>query len=186
MSRKGITLTRQILEKQRLHPTATGELSTLLTQIGVASKIISREARRAGLGDILGVTGEVNVHEEEVKKLDVYANQTFINVFGYGGLVCTLVSEEMEKPRHLPENCPQGKYILFFDPLDGSSNIDVNGGIGTIFSIHRRKAEVEHGSDEEVLRMGSEQVAAGYVFYGPGTILVYTAGNGVHGFTLCG
>lgn len=184
MSRKGITLTRQILEEQRLHPTATGELSTLLTQIGLASKIIAREARRAGLGDILGVTGEVNVHEEEVKKLDVYANQTFINVFGYGGLVCTLVSEEMEKPRHLPENCPQGKYLLLFDPLDGSSNIDVNGGIGTIFSIHRRKAEVEHGSDEEVLRIGSEQVAAGYVLYGPGTILVYTAGNGVHGFTL--
>lgn len=184
MNTKGITLTRHILLEQRAYPSATGELSTLLAQIGLAVKIIARAVSRAGLVDILGVTGAVNVHGEEVKRLDEYANQTFINVFGHSGLVCTLVSEEMERPKHLEENCSQGKYILFFDPLDGSSNIDVNGTIGTIFSIHHRMNGKAHGTEKEWLRPGSDQVAAGYVIYGPGTMLVYTAGNGVHGFTL--
>ena len=184
MANKGMTLTHHILTEQRTHPSATGELSTLLTQIGVASKIIGRAARSAGLGNLLGVTGERNVHDEAVKRLDDYANQTFINVFGHSGLVCTLISEEMEKPLHLPENCPQGKYTLYFDPLDGSSNIDVNGSIGTIFSIHYRRDGTQHWTEAELLRIGSEQVAAGYVLYGPSTLLVYTAGRGVHGFTL--
>jgi fructose-1,6-bisphosphatase I len=184
MEMKGITLTRHILLEQRAHPAATGELSTLLAQIGLATKMIARAVSRAGLVDILGVTGAVNVHGEEVKRLDEYANQTFLNVFGHSGLVCTLVSEEMEKPRHLPENCSQGKYTLFFDPLDGSSNIDVNGTIGTIFSIHHRMNGDAHGTEKEWLLPGTDQVAAGYVIYGPGTLLVYTAGNGVHGFTL--
>ena len=184
MSTKGVTLTRHILLEQRAHPSATGELSTLLTQVGLVTKIIARAVSHAGLADILGVTGAVNVHGEEVKRLDEYANQTFINIFGHSGLVCTLVSEEMEKPKHLSENCSQGKYILFFDPLDGSSNIDVNGTIGTIFSIHHRMTGDRHETDAEWFRPGSEQVAAGYVIYGPGTILVYTAGNGAHGFTL--
>jgi fructose-1,6-bisphosphatase I len=184
MNTKGITLTRHILLEQRAHPSATGELSTLLAQIGLATKMIARAVSRAGLVDILGVTGAVNVHGEEVKRLDEYANQTFINVFGHSGLVCTLVSEEMEKPKHLSENCSQGKYILLFDPLDGSSNIDVNGTIGTIFSIHHRINGKAHGTAKEWLRPGSEQVMSGYVIYGPSTMLVYTAGNGVHGFTL--
>lgn len=184
MAAQGITLTRHILMQQRAHPRATGELSALLTQIGVAAKIIVREANRAGLGDMLGVTGKINVQAEEVKKLDEYANQTFINVFGYSGLVCTLVSEEMEKPRHLTENCAKGRYLLYFDPLDGSSNIDINGPIGTIFSIHHRLDGESHGTDKELLRPGSEQVAGGYVLYGPSTIMVYAAGQGVHGFTL--
>ncbi|MBI3610234.1 MAG: class 1 fructose-bisphosphatase [Nitrospirae bacterium] len=184
MTAKGLTLTRHILLEQRAHPAATGELSTLLAQIGLAAKIVARAVSRAGLVDILGVTDEINVHGEEIKRLDEYANQTFINVFGHSGLVCTLVSEEMEKPRHLPENCAQGKYILFFDPLDGSSNIDVNGPIGTIFSIHHRMSGHQHETPKEWLRVGTDQVAAGYVVYGPGTILVYTAGAGVHGFTL--
>ena len=184
MSAKGITLTRHILMEQRVHPAATGELSTLLTQIGVAAKIIALEARGAGLGDILGATGQVNIHQEAVQRLDEYANQTFINVFGHGGLVCTLVSEEMEKPLHLSENCSQARYLLYYDPLDGSSNIDVNGGIGTIFSIYRRMEGERHATEGELLRAGSEQVAAGYVIYGPGTIMVYTAGHGVHEFTL--
>lgn len=184
MNTKEITLTRHILLEQRGHPSATGELSTLLAQISLAAKIITRAVSRAGLLDILGVTGEINVHGEEVKRLDEYANQTFINVFGHSGLVCTLVSEEMEKPRHLSENCSQGKYTLFFDPLDGSSNIDVNGTIGTIFSIHHRLTGEGHGTEKEWLQLGSDQVAAGYLIYGPGTLLVYTAGNGVHGFTL--
>ncbi|MBI3596991.1 MAG: class 1 fructose-bisphosphatase [Nitrospirae bacterium] len=184
MNTKGITLTRHILLEQRVHPSATGELSMLLTQIGLVTKIITRAVSRAGLVDILGVTGEVNVHGEEVKRLDEYANQTFINVFGHSGLVCTLVSEEMEKPRHLSENCSHGKYTLFFDPLDGSSNIDVNGTIGTIFSIHHRLSGAQHRTDKEWSRVGSDQVVAGYVIFGPSTVLVYTAGNGVHGFTL--
>jgi fructose-1,6-bisphosphatase I len=184
MNTKGITLTRHILLEQRAHPSATGELSILLDQIGLAAKIIARAVSRAGLVDILGVTGQVNVHGEEVKRLDEYANQTFINVFGHSRLVCTLVSEEMEKPRHLSENCSRSKYTLFFDPLDGSSNIDVNGTIGTIFSIHHRLGGDRHRTEEEWFQLGSDQVAAGYVMYGPSTLLVYTAGNGVHGFTL--
>ncbi|MEK6683852.1 MAG: class 1 fructose-bisphosphatase [Nitrospirota bacterium] len=184
MNTKGITLTRHILLEQRAHPSETGDLSTLLAQIGLATKMIARAVSRAGLVDVLGVTGAVNVHGEEVKRLDEYANQTFIHVFGHSGLVCTLVSEEMEKPRHLSENCSQGKYLLFFDPIDGSSNIDVNGTIGTIFSIHHRINGDPHGTEKEWLRPGSEQVAAGYVIYGPSTVFVYTAGNGVYGFTL--
>ncbi|HEY5649701.1 MAG TPA: class 1 fructose-bisphosphatase, partial [Nitrospiria bacterium] len=184
MKNKGVTLTRHILNEQRAIPRATGELSTLLSQIGLATKTIAREVRGAGLGDILGVTGKINIQQEEVQKLDEYANQTFINVFGFSGLVCTLVSEEMEKPVHLSENCPNGKYTLFYDPLDGSSNIDVDGTIGTIFSIHRRINGPEHGTEKELLKHGMEQVAAGYVIYGPSTVLVYTAGRGVHGFTL--
>jgi len=184
MKMQGITLTRHILLEQRAHPGATGELSTLLAQIGLATKLIARAVGRAGLVDILGKTGTVNVHGEEVKRLDEYANQTFLNVFGHSGLVCTLVSEEMEAPRHLPENCSHGKYLLYFDPLDGSSNIDVNGTIGTIFSIHHRINGKQHGTEAEWLRPGSEQVAAGYVIYGPSTLLVYAARNGVHGFTL--
>jgi fructose-1,6-bisphosphatase I len=184
MDTKGLTLTRHILLEQRAHPTATGELSTILTQVGLAAKLIARVVSRAGLVDILGVTGSVNVHGEEVKRLDEYANQTFLNVFGHSGLVCTLVSEEMEKPRHLSENCSQGKYTLFFDPLDGSSNIDVNGTIGTIFSVHHRLSGDRHGTEKEWFQPGTEQVVAGYVIYGSSTLLVYTAGTGVYGFTL--
>jgi fructose-1,6-bisphosphatase I len=184
MNTKGFTLARHILVEQRAHPAATGELSTILTQIGLAAKLIARAVSRGGLVDILGVTGSVNVHGEEVKELDEYANQIILNVFGQSGLVCTLASEEMEKPRHLSENCPHGKYALFFDPLDGSSNIDVNGSIGTIFSIHHRLTGDLHGTEKEWRRLGTEQVAAGYVVYGSSTILVYTAGKGVHGFTL--
>lgn len=184
MKNKGLTLTRHILNEQRAIPRATGELSTLLSQISLATKTIAREVRGAGLGDILGATGKVNIQQEEVQKLDEYANQIFINVFGNSGLVCTLVSEEMEKPIHLSENCPNGKYTLFYDPLDGSSNIDIDGTIGTIFSIHRRVMGPDHGSEKELLKNGMEQVAAGYVVYGPSTVLVYTAGRGVHLFTL--
>lgn len=184
MNTKGITLTRHILSEQRTHVSATGEFSILLSQIGLVTKIIAGAVSRAGLVDILGGTGVINVQGEEVKRLDEYANQTFVNVFGHSGLVCTLVSEEMEKPKHLSENCSKGKYTLLFDPLDGSSNIDVNGTIGTIFSIHHRLTGAGHRTDKEWARVGSEQVAAGYVIYGPSTILVYTAGKGVHGFTL--
>lgn len=184
MSHRGITLTRHIYMKQSPHPDATGKLSALLAQVGFAAKRVAREAGIAGLGSLLGGTGDVNVQGEQVQKLDSFGNDAFIHAFGHSGLVCTLISEEMEGPLHLAENCREGKYLLLIDPIDGSSNIDVNGPIGTIFSFFRRIESSRHGSKEELLRKGTEQIAAGYVLYGPSTMLVYTAGDGVHGFTL--
>lgn len=184
MDDKGRSITQQVEQDPRLSPSLAGELSALLGQIGLAGKAIAAEAARAGLGGSLGPTGRVNVHGEEVKKLDEYANRTLVEVLITGRLVCTLVSEEMEKPGHLAENCPQGKFTVFFDPLDGSSNIDVNGSIGTIVSIHRRLEGDRHGTEAEWLRPGSDQVAACYVLYGPSLVMVYTAGAGVHGFTM--
>ncbi|HLC27380.1 MAG TPA: class 1 fructose-bisphosphatase [bacterium] len=184
MSRRGITLTRYIIEEQRGHPEATGEFTTLLAQIGLAAKMISRATTRAGLVDILGLTGEMNIHGEQVQKLDQYANQVFVSAFELSGLVSTLASEEMEEPLYLPEGYMQAKYVFLFDPLDGSSNIDVNGTIGSIFSVYRRVTEGVRGNLQDLLRRGSEQIAAGYVIYGSSTVLVYTSGNGVNGFTL--
>ncbi|NKE70266.1 class 1 fructose-bisphosphatase [Candidatus Manganitrophus noduliformans] len=184
MNRKKMTLARHVLEQQKYSPKATGELSSLLIQLGLAAKTIVREVSRAGLVNILGLTGETNVQGEAVKKLDRFANEVFVEAFGYGGLLCTLISEEMEKPLHLPENCPQGHYTLLVDPIDGSSNIDVNGIFGSIFSFQKRPEGEAHGTPEALLRKGSEQIAAGYIMYGPSTMLVYTVGSGVHGFTL--
>lgn len=184
MSRRGITLTRHIIEDQKGHPEASGEFSVLLAQIGLAAKMISRATTHAGLVDILGQTGEINVQGEEVQKLDQYANQVFVSAFEFSGLVSTLASEEMEEPLHLPEGHVEGKYVLLFDPVDGSSNINVNGAIGSIFSIYRRITSGPRATERDILRRGSEQVAAGYILYGPSTLLVYTAGNGVNGFTL--
>ncbi len=179
-----ITLTRYIIQKQAAHPGATGEFSSLMAQIGLVGKMIAQDLRRAGLINILGVTGETNVQGEAVKKLDEIANETFIKVFQYSGLVCALASEEMDKPVHLPENWPHGKYMLLFDPLDGSSNTDVNMPLGTIFSILRHEGAGGLPSESELVRKGREQVAAGYLMYGSSTMLVFTAGQGVHGFTL--
>ncbi len=179
-----ITLTRYIIQTQAACPGATGEFSALMAQIGLVGKMIAQDLRRAGLINILGVTGETNVQGEAVKKLDEIANETFLKVFQYSGLVCALASEEMEKPVNLPENWPHGKYMLLFDPLDGSSNTDVNMPLGTIFSVHRYEGKGGLPSESELIRKGSEQVAAGYVMYGSSTMLVFTAGQGVHGFTL--
>lgn len=179
-----ITLTRHIIQKQAAYPGATGEFSSLMAQIGLVGKMIAQDLRRAGLINILGVTGETNVQGEAVKKLDEIANETFIKVFQYSGLVCALASEEMEKPVNLPENWPHGKYMLLFDPLDGSSNTDVNMPLGTIFSVLRYEGKGGLPSESEIIRKGSEQVAAGYLMYGSSTMLVFTAGQGVHGFTL--
>lgn len=178
-----ITLTRHIIQSQAAHPGATGEFSSLMAQIGLVGKMVAHDLRRAGLINILGTTGAVNVQGETVKKLDEIANEAFLKVFQYSGLVCALASEEMEKPVPLPENWPHGKYMLLFDPLDGSSNTDVNMPLGTIFSI------LQHDggglpSDSELVRKGTAQVAAGYLMYGSSTMLVYTAGHGVHAFTL--
>ncbi len=180
-----ITIERHIAEQEHLHPHATGEFSRLLRDLMLAFRLIAREVSRAGLNDILGLTGTTNVYGEAVRKLDAYAHEVIIRAMEYGGHVCAIASEESEGLIPLANGRPRGKYLLLFDPLDGSSNIDVNAPIGTIFSIYRRKhpdpsAEV---TETELLRPGSEQVAAGYVCYGSSVTLVYSTGNGVDVFT---
>ncbi|MGH7147168.1 MAG: class 1 fructose-bisphosphatase, partial [Nitrospiraceae bacterium] len=153
-------------------------------QIGLVGKLIAQDLRRAGLINILGTTGEINVQGETVKKLDKIANETFLKVFDRSGLVCALASEEMEKPVLLPENWPQAKHMLLFDPLDGSSNTDCNMPLGAIFSVMKSEHKDRMPTEDELVRKGTEQVAAGYLLYGSSTMLVYTVGQGVHGFTL--
>jgi len=179
-----VTLNRFILEQERKHPGATGELTSILYDITLAAKLIHREVSKAGLVDILGMAGRENVHGEDVRKLDVYAHDVMTNAMDHGGHLCVMASEEAEGLIPIPPEFPTGDYVLLFDPLDGSSNIDANISIGTIFSIHRRLSEGRDGDLKDCLQPGSRQVAAGYVMYGSSTVLVYTTGNGVHGFTL--
>jgi fructose-1,6-bisphosphatase I len=182
---KFMTLARFIIEQERLHPEATGELSKLLHDLSLAAKIISLEVNKAGLADILGFTGDINVQGEEVKKLDEFAHRMMFNAMDHGGHLCVMASEEEENIIHIPSKFKLGKYVLLFDPLDGSSNIDANISIGTIFSIYKRVTpDGGPGTLEDCLQEGHKQVAAGYIVYGSSTILVYTAGHGVHGFTL--
>jgi fructose-1,6-bisphosphatase I len=180
----GVSLTRHLLAEEQAHLDQPAQLTGLLTQIAWAAKVIARALRQAGLIDLLGVTGGVNIQGESVKKLDVFANETFIDAFRQMGLVCVVVSEEMEGPFLLAEDCERAGYALFIDPLDGSSNLDVNGAVGSIFSVHRRRNTGIRSDESDLLRPGSAQVAAGYVLYGPSTVLVYTAGQSVYGFTL--
>jgi len=184
MGRFPLTLTRFINQKQAAHPGAAGEFASLLAQIGLVGKLIAQDLRRAGLINILGTTGEINVQGETVKKLDEIANETFLKLFHHSGLVCALASEEMEKPILLQENWPQAKYMLLFDPLDGSSNTDCNMPLGAIFSVVKSERKDRMPTEDDLVRKGSEQVAAGYLFYWSSTMLVYTVGQGVHGFTL--
>ena len=181
-----ITVTEHLLATQmKWSPQATGQFTSLLHDLIVSAKIISRNVKQAGLVDILGGTGEVNVQGERVQKLDEFANQTLVYRMRTCGAVCALGSEELEEPLIIPENGSHGSYIIFFDPLDGSSNIDVNVSIGTIFSIYRRsEGATDAFRGERMLRPCCEQVAAGYFLYGPSTMMVYTTGHGVHGFTL--
>ena len=179
-----ISLTQHILASQREHPEATGDFSAVMTQIALAAKKISRDLRQAGLLDILGSTGHTNVQGEEVQKLDQLANDTFVQVFEQSPLVRTVVSEEMEEPYLIARAVETGKYAIFLDPLDGSSNVDVNAPLGTIFSMHRIPKSSKAFSVEDVLQPGSAQVAAGYILYGSSTILMYTVGTGTHQFTL--
>ena len=183
--RKGITVSRQLMDSQQMHPEATGELTGLLSELIVAAKIISAEVNMAGLAGILGQSGKTNVQGEEVQKLDDFANRTIKRRMEQCGYVCIMGSEEDEGVIPVLDGY-EGKYTLAFDPLDGSFNIDVNVSIGTIFSVHRRKSEGKQGDMSDLLQKGSEQVAAGYIIYGSSTVLVYTTGNGdgVHGFTL--
>ena len=179
------TIERFIMEQERLHPEATGELSNLLYDICLAAKIISRNVRRAGLTDILGGSTTVNVSGDLQQKLDLIANETVRNSLQYTGRVCVMASEEDDAPVPVPANVPAGKYVVLYDPLDGSSNIDVNVSIGTIFAIHRRVSPAgAPGKLVDCLQAGTKQVAAGYILYGSSTMLVYTTGQGTHGFTL--
>ena len=180
-----ITIERHIAETQRRFPEARGNFSALMNNIAFAAKIISAHVNRAGLADILGETGEENVQGEAVKKLDAYADETLVRIVGNGGQVCAMGSEERDGIIQLRDDQPRGRYVLLFDPLDGSSNIDVNVSIGTIFSILRRVSPSNGPAEErDLLQEGFRQVAAGYVIYGSSTMFVYTAGMGVHGFTL--
>lgn len=182
---KFLTLARHIVEEERKYPEATGELSNLLHDLSLAAKVISLEVNKAGLVDIIGFTGDNNVHGEQVKKLDMYAHDMMVRAMDHGGHLCVMASEEEEDVIHIPAHFNIGKYVLLFDPLDGSSNIDANVSIGTIFSIYRRVSPDDGaGTMDDCLQPGHEQVAAGYVIYGSSTMLVYTAGSGVHGFTL--
>jgi fructose-1,6-bisphosphatase I len=180
------TLSEFIIETQDDFPFATGELTRLLNDIVIASKIVNREVNKAGLADILGATTQENIQGETQQKLDVFADEQFIAALKNGGEACGIASEEVDE--FLAFDSPlskNGKYIVAFDPLDGSSNIDVNVSIGTIFSIYRRISDVGTVAVEaDFLQKGAHQVAAGYVIYGSSTMLVYTTGNGVNGFTL--
>ncbi|RYU92160.1 class 1 fructose-bisphosphatase [Mucilaginibacter terrigena] len=179
------TLGQFIIEKQADFPYAKGELSRLLRDIGIAAKIVNREVNKAGLADILGDAGTMNIQGEGQKKLDVYANEQFISALQCGGECCMVASEENDECIHIEsEISKNAKYVVAIDPLDGSSNIDVNVGVGTIFSIYRRISPDGKAGLPDVLQRGTEQVAAGYVIYGSSTMMVYTTGKGVNGFTL--
>lgn len=182
---KLITIDRHINEEQDLHPEATGEFTFLLHDLTFAIRLIEKEIRRAGLTDILGMTENINIHGEGVKKLDQYAYEVIYKAMDHNGNLCVMACEESEELMKIPKQYPKGKYVLVFDPLDGSSNIDVNITLGTIFGFYKRldPTSREDGSIEDVLQPGRKLVAAGYVLYGSSTMLVYTTGHGVHEFT---
>lgn len=185
MRERQVTVTEHLLIHQKQSPAATGTFTRLLYDLILAAKLIHRNVNKAGLLNVLGATGEINVQGEYVQRLDDYANRVLIHRMERCGSLCLMASEENADIIPVPDNFKHGEYILIFDPLDGSSNIDVNINVGTIFSIHRRKSEFDiKASLDDVLQKGTEQVAAGYFLYGPSTMLVYTTGQGVHGFTL--
>ena len=180
----GSTLDRFLLEAQRAFPDAKGEFTQLFQQLALAGKIIASRVNQAGLAGLLGHTGKVNVQGETVQKLDEFANDTLIRALEGGGQVCLMASEENDDPIPIPTRYPKGKYVLMFDPLDGSTNIDVNISIGTIFSVHKRVSEDGEPGLADCLQPGRMQLAAGYIIYGSSCMFVFTTGHGVHGFTL--
>jgi fructose-1,6-bisphosphatase I len=185
LDRDCTTLSRHVLQQLQSFSPDAQDLSAIMNRIALAGKLVARRMSRAGLMEgVLGFTGEVNVQGETVKKMDVYANDVFISVFKQSGLVCRLASEEMEDPYYIPENCPIGRYTLLYDPIDGSSNTDTNLSLGSIFAIRQQQGEDKDRKATDLLTSGRGQIAAGYILYGPSTMLVYTIGNGVHSFTL--
>lgn len=185
LDRDCTTLSRHVLQQLQSFSPEAQDLSALMNRIALAGKLISRRLSRAGIVEgVLGFTGETNVQGESVKRMDVYANDVFISVFKQSGLVCRLASEEMDKPYYIPENCPIGRYTLLLDPIDGSSNIDTNLSVGSIFSIRQQEGDDSDQSASDLLQNGHKQLAAGYILYGASTMLVYSLGNGVHSFTL--
>ena len=181
---KFMTLERHIIEGERQHPGATGAFSGLLHDLALAAKLVWREVTKAGLVNILGKTDRMNISGDVVKKLDEFADQTIYRAMDHGGHLCVMASEENEDLLHIPDSYPRGKYVLIYDPLDGSGNIDANVTIGSIFSIYNRVTKSGPGTMEDVLQCGDRQVAAGYVLFGASMMYVYTTGHGVHGFTL--
>jgi fructose-1,6-bisphosphatase I len=181
---KIITIERHILNEQRTYPEATGVLTYLLYDIALAGKVIASQTTRAGLAEILGRTGNINIQGEEVMKLDELADRMIFHLNNHTGRLAVMASEEQEDILMIPEPYGTGKYVLLYDPLDGSSNIDFNVSIGTIFAIYRRNSEDGPGTLEDCLQKGRDMVVAGYMIYGASTMLVYTSGTGVHGFTL--
>ena len=180
-----ITVTEHLLMEERLSPRATGQFTTLLNDLILSAKIIARSVSKAGLLDVLGGTGEVNIQGEHVQKLDEFANHVLIYRMARSGVICAMGSEENAELIPVADELPKGNYILIFDPLDGSSNIDANINVGTIFSILRRAPDASGPVRlEEVLQSGTHQVGAGYILYGPSTMLIFTTCHGVHGFTL--
>ena len=180
-----VTIERFIIEQERRAPSTSSGLSDLLYDLALAAKIISRQVRRAGLTDIVGGAGTSNSSGEQQHKLDVFARDAIHSAVQYSGCLCMMASEEDEEPVPVPPDATVGNYVLLHDPLDGSSNIDVNVSTGTIFSVHRRVTPPDASpSLADCLQVGRLQVAAGYILYGSSTMLVYTTGQGVHGFTL--
>lgn len=181
---KLVTIERHILETQKQYPEATGAFTSLLYDMALAAKIIARETTRAGLAEILGASDNHNVYGEQQQKLDIFADQMIFKINDHTGRLCAMASEEHEDIIPIPPHFDSGNYALLYDPLDGSSNIDVNVSVGTIFSIHRKISKGERGTLEDLLQPGRQLAAAGYVTYGSSTMMVYSTGSGVHGFTL--
>ena len=179
-----MTIERHILEEQTYHPEATGVLTNLLYDLALAGKVIASKTTRAGLAEILGRTEDINIQGEQVMKLDRFADLTIFRLNDHTGRVAAMASEENDSILLVPDKYPKGKYILLYDPLDGSSNIDYNVPIGTIFAVYKRISEEGPGTLEDFLQPGRSLVASGYIAYGSSTMFVYTAGHGVHGFTL--
>jgi len=183
-SPKFMTLERHIIEGERAHPDATGAFSGLLHGLSLAAKLVWREVTKAGLVNILGMTDHVNVSGDEVKKLDEFADETIYRAMDHGGHLCVMASEENEALLHIPDHYTHGSYVLIYDPLDGSGNIDANVTVGTIFSVFKRVSPSGKGTMEDVLQPGYKQVAAGYILFSSSMMFVYSTGHGVHGFTL--
>ena len=179
-----VTIERFIIDQEAHHPAATGELSAILYDLALAAKMIAIKVRQAGLADILGATNHSNVQGEVQQKLDVLANEIIVKAMDHTGRLCAMASEEEEDIIPIPDQFRTGAYALLFDPLDGSSNIDVNVPVGTIFTVLKKVSSGPKGSLEDMLQPGFRQVAAGYVIYGSSTMLVYSTGQGAHGFTL--